>query len=56
MLGKCSWCDGENAMRVAQLSWSETAGWASAPGERTDSDLVFAMPATTIAAAGYAGA
>src|SRR5260370_9860010 len=28
-------------MRVAQLAWSETAGWASAPGERTDSDLVF---------------
>jgi hypothetical protein len=28
-------------MRVAQLSWSETAGWASAPGDRTDSDLVF---------------
>jgi hypothetical protein len=28
-------------MRVAQLSWSETAGWASAPGNRTDSDLVF---------------
>jgi hypothetical protein len=28
-------------MRVAQLSWSETAGWASAPGGRADSDLVF---------------
>jgi hypothetical protein len=28
-------------MRVAQLSWSETAGWASAPGDRADSNLVF---------------
>jgi hypothetical protein len=28
-------------MRVVQLSWSETAGWASAPGDRPDSDLVF---------------
>jgi hypothetical protein len=28
-------------MRVAQLSWNETAGWAAAPGDRADSDLVF---------------
>ena len=28
-------------MRAAELSWSETAGWASAPGDRTDSNLVF---------------
>jgi len=28
-------------MRVAQLSWSETAGWASAPGDRNSPDLVF---------------
>ncbi len=28
-------------MRVAQLSWTETAGWAVAPGERTKADLVF---------------
>ena len=28
-------------MRVAQLSWSETAGWASTPGDRANSDLVF---------------
>jgi hypothetical protein len=28
-------------MRVAQLTWSETAGWAVAPGERTHADLVF---------------
>jgi hypothetical protein len=28
-------------MRVAQLSWSETAGWAVAPGERNSADLVF---------------
>jgi len=29
------------AMRVAQLTWSDTAGWAVAPGERTHADLVF---------------
>lgn len=28
-------------MRVAQLTWSDTAGWAVAPGERTHADLVF---------------
>jgi hypothetical protein len=28
-------------MRVAQLSWSETAGWAVTPGERADANLVF---------------
>lgn len=28
-------------MRVAQLCWSENAGWAVVPGERTDADLVF---------------
>jgi hypothetical protein len=31
-------------MRVAQLSWSETTGWAAAPRNRTntsDADLVF---------------
>ncbi len=28
-------------MRVAQLSWTETAGWAVAPGQRTKADLVF---------------
>src|SRR5580692_8828477 len=28
-------------MRVAQLSWSESAGWAVAPGERANADLVF---------------
>ncbi len=28
-------------MRVAQLSWSETAGWSTSPGERTNADLVF---------------
>jgi len=28
-------------MRVTQLSWTETAGWAVAPGERTRADLVF---------------
>jgi hypothetical protein len=44
-------------MRVAQLSWSGTAAWASAPGERTDSGLALTMTATAIAAAaGYARA
>jgi hypothetical protein len=28
-------------MRVAQLSWSETAGWSSASSDRTKADLVF---------------
>ena len=28
-------------MRVAQLTWSDTTGWAVAPGERTHADLVF---------------
>jgi hypothetical protein len=28
-------------MRVAQLSWSETAGWSATSGDRTDADLVF---------------
>jgi hypothetical protein len=28
-------------MRVAQLAWTETAGWAVAPGERVPADLVF---------------
>jgi hypothetical protein len=28
-------------MRVAQLTWSETAGWAVTPGNRTPADLVF---------------
>lgn len=51
------WCGGENAMRVAQRSGSETAGRAAAPGESTDSDLVLMMTATTIAEpAGYASA
>jgi hypothetical protein len=47
-------------MGVAQLSWSETAGWVSAPGHRTDSALVFFFSthrAIMIAeAAGYASA
>jgi hypothetical protein len=44
-------------MRVAQLSGSETAGRASAPGERTDSDLVLAMNGTVLAEpTGYASA
>jgi hypothetical protein len=44
-------------MRVAQLSRSETAGWASAPGEHTDSDVVLTMTGTTLAEpAGYASA
>jgi hypothetical protein len=30
-----------NAMRVAQLSWCKTAGWACPPGTRADSDLIF---------------
>jgi hypothetical protein len=51
------WCGGENAMRVAQRSGSETAGRASAPGERTDSDLMLTMSGTTLAEpAGYASA
>ena len=51
------WCGGENAMRVAQLSGSETAGRAAALGERTDSDLVLTMTGTTIAEpAGHASA
>jgi hypothetical protein len=50
------WC-GENAMRVAQLSGSETAGRASAPGERTVSDLVLTMNGTMLAEpTGYASA
>jgi hypothetical protein len=28
-------------MHVAQLTWTETAGWAIAPGERAPADLVF---------------
>src|SRR3984885_12652642 len=28
-------------MRVAQLSWSEIAGWSTASGDRTKTDLVF---------------
>ncbi|MGA9321243.1 MAG: hypothetical protein WBW06_09345 [Xanthobacteraceae bacterium] len=44
-------------MRVAQRSGSETAGRAAALGERTDSDLMLTMTATTIAEpAGYASA
>jgi hypothetical protein len=29
------------AMRVAQLSWSETAGWTAVSGDRANADLVF---------------
>jgi len=29
------------AMRVAQLSWSETAGWTAVSGDRAKADLVF---------------
>src|SRR5271170_4828563 len=28
-------------MRVAQLSWSETAGWTAVSGDRANADLVF---------------
>jgi hypothetical protein len=28
-------------MRVVQLTWTETAGWPIAPGERAPADLVF---------------
>ncbi len=42
-------------MRVAQLSWSETAGWASAPGDRanaTNANLVFFFGARRALACG----
>ena len=42
-------------MRVAQLSWSETTGWASASGNltnTTDADLVFFFGARQALASG----
>jgi hypothetical protein len=39
-------------MRVAQLSWSEAAGWTLAPGEWTGADLVFFFGARQALACG----
>jgi len=39
-------------MRVAQLSWSETAGWTVAPGERISADLIFFFGARQALACG----
>ena len=39
-------------MRVAQLSWSDTAGWANAPGDRSNANLVFFFGARQALACG----
>jgi hypothetical protein len=39
-------------MRAAQLSWSETAGWTVAPGDRFSADLIFFFGARQALACG----
>jgi hypothetical protein len=39
-------------MRVAQLSWSDTAGWANASGDRSNANLVFFFGARQALACG----